>query len=474
MTTARRWDPPRAPNVASTPSRSPGASSPAPRILRARRRRWRPWTSNSSSAKPLWPCCSLRPSMLQVRTPDTSKAIPPASARTVGSTRMRQPGRSSPSRVWDGPTRRSHCSACSIPSAARSHERTFTAIASNPTQSPRISTPSLPTRAAGVGPGTRVRQRGSTAPDSRKCWGFESKGRSCGCVPAYRRTGPVSRSSSDTAALATRVEVENSAETLTGHHSIAVDGLTLTPGEERVELVDDGGTHHVRLRLASQAQPDDGSTRRLSKEGGMTWTRVCFTDREVAAGDRYRLQRKFTQLYDDAHRSAGIAMFSTAFLPGRQSVVYFSPAVLAEFPSFTVDVGAQGCESPSPASRSVSGNRRPRVAGGSMTTRLQTPSVRFLNGSFRRLHFSRDGHVSGVVLKMNRTTVSVMMGPREGAAILRLVSLGRALPVLATFDQAANVTGKGEACYALISLATPEGRPRAWPARSSNERVTRL
>ncbi len=78
----------------------------------------------------------------------------------------------------------------------------------------------------------------------------------------------------------------------------------------------------------------------------MSWTRVCFTDREVAAGDRYRLQRKFTELYAEANRSPGIAMFSTAFLPGRQSVVYFSPAVLAEFPSFAASVGAQSCERP--------------------------------------------------------------------------------------------------------------------------------
>jgi len=78
----------------------------------------------------------------------------------------------------------------------------------------------------------------------------------------------------------------------------------------------------------------------------MTWTRVCFTDRQVAAGEGYRLQRRFSQLYADAHPSAGMAMFSTAFLPGLPSVVYFSPAVSDAFPSFAADVGAQPCEKP--------------------------------------------------------------------------------------------------------------------------------
>ena len=78
----------------------------------------------------------------------------------------------------------------------------------------------------------------------------------------------------------------------------------------------------------------------------MTWTRVCFTDGQVAAGDGYRLHRRFTQLYADARHRVDMAMFSTAFLPGRQSAVYFSPAVLAEYPSFAADVGATACERP--------------------------------------------------------------------------------------------------------------------------------
>jgi hypothetical protein len=78
----------------------------------------------------------------------------------------------------------------------------------------------------------------------------------------------------------------------------------------------------------------------------MTWTSVCFTDAQVAAGDCYRLQRKFSQLYASAQRAAGMAMFATAFVPGRQSIVYFSPAVQTELPSFTADVGAQPCAKP--------------------------------------------------------------------------------------------------------------------------------
>ena len=77
----------------------------------------------------------------------------------------------------------------------------------------------------------------------------------------------------------------------------------------------------------------------------MTWTRVCLTDRQVAAGEDYRLQRKFTQQCAKERHST-VAMFSTAFLPGRPSIIYFSPAVSAEFPSFAADAGAEACEKP--------------------------------------------------------------------------------------------------------------------------------
>jgi hypothetical protein len=85
---------------------------------------------------------------------------------------------------------------------------------------------------------------------------------------------------------------------------------------------------------------------RVNSVDGMTWTRVCFTDRQVAVGDCYRLQRKFTRLYSDVAQTAGMAMFQTAFLTGQQCALYFSPAVVARCPSFVTDVGAQPCERP--------------------------------------------------------------------------------------------------------------------------------
>ena len=78
----------------------------------------------------------------------------------------------------------------------------------------------------------------------------------------------------------------------------------------------------------------------------MTWTRLLFTDAQIAAGECYRLQRRFTQVFANAHCAADLAMFSTAFLPGRQATVYFSPGVSAEVPSFVADVGAHPCERP--------------------------------------------------------------------------------------------------------------------------------
>lgn len=78
----------------------------------------------------------------------------------------------------------------------------------------------------------------------------------------------------------------------------------------------------------------------------MTWTRACFTDAQVAAGDCYRLHRRFGQVYAGASHAAGMAMFSTAFLPGQPCVIYFSPAVLAEAPTFSADVEAQPCGKP--------------------------------------------------------------------------------------------------------------------------------
>ena len=77
----------------------------------------------------------------------------------------------------------------------------------------------------------------------------------------------------------------------------------------------------------------------------MTWTRVCLTDSQVAAGEGYRLQRKFTQHCAKERRPA-VAMFSTAFLPERPSIIYFSPAVSAQFPAFVADAGAEACERP--------------------------------------------------------------------------------------------------------------------------------
>ena len=78
----------------------------------------------------------------------------------------------------------------------------------------------------------------------------------------------------------------------------------------------------------------------------MTWTRVCFTDRQVAAGEFYRVKCKFSQLYAEARGGIDMAMFSTAFLPGRESAIYFSPAVQAQYPAFATQVGAQACEVP--------------------------------------------------------------------------------------------------------------------------------
>jgi len=107
-----------------------------------------------------------------------------------------------------------------------------------------------------------------------------------------------------------------------------------------------------------------------------------------------------------------------------------------------------------------------------MAAHRRTPTVRFLNGVFRRLCFSRDGHVSGVVLRIDGAPVEVMMGPREGAEILRLVGLGERFPVLATENIGREVAGHGDSAYTLISLATLRGRPKAWPRRVDVDRAT--
>jgi hypothetical protein len=86
--------------------------------------------------------------------------------------------------------------------------------------------------------------------------------------------------------------------------------------------------------------------RSLVTAHAMTWTRVCFTDAQIAAGDDYRLQRKFTKQWVESDRSPGAAMFSTPFLPGQATMLYFSPAVSAEFASFAADVGAEVCDRP--------------------------------------------------------------------------------------------------------------------------------
>ncbi len=98
-----------------------------------------------------------------------------------------------------------------------------------------------------------------------------------------------------------------------------------------------------------------------------------------------------------------------------------------------------------------------------MKTRRKPGEAKFLNGVFRRLRFSRSGHVSGVVLRVDGAAVFVALQPHEGAAMLRLVELGKRLPVLAVESEAPGAAGGSELQYAFKSLATPQGRPRAWP-----------
>lgn len=81
----------------------------------------------------------------------------------------------------------------------------------------------------------------------------------------------------------------------------------------------------------------------------MTWSRVCLTVEQVAAGDGYRLHRRFGQVYANAARATEMAMFSTPFIAGRPSIFYFSPAVLKEAPTFSADVGAEACGKPEPS-----------------------------------------------------------------------------------------------------------------------------
>lgn len=98
-----------------------------------------------------------------------------------------------------------------------------------------------------------------------------------------------------------------------------------------------------------------------------------------------------------------------------------------------------------------------------MKKHRRSGKTEFLDGVFRRLLFSRSGHVSGVVLRVDRGMVSVSLEPHEGAAILRLVELGRKLPVLAVRSDAPAAAGEGDVRYAFTSLATTQGRPRGWP-----------
>ena len=100
-----------------------------------------------------------------------------------------------------------------------------------------------------------------------------------------------------------------------------------------------------------------------------------------------------------------------------------------------------------------------------MKAHRKQAEAKFLNGVFRRLRFSRSGHVSGVELRIDGATVYVTMQPHDGAAILSLVELGKRLPVLAVRSEGSGAAGKSGLCYAFKSLATPQGRPRAWPPR---------
>ncbi len=93
LTMGRRSDRPRIPNVGSTPSRNPGASSPGPPTRLAPRVRWPPWIAISFDATRVSRCCSRRPSTGPCLTPATSRAIRPGFARTAVSTHTRPHGR---------------------------------------------------------------------------------------------------------------------------------------------------------------------------------------------------------------------------------------------------------------------------------------------------------------------------------------------------------------------------------------------
>jgi hypothetical protein len=78
----------------------------------------------------------------------------------------------------------------------------------------------------------------------------------------------------------------------------------------------------------------------------MIWTAVEFTDRQIAEGGSYRLQRQFTELFSGADRPDDMAMFSTAFVGASPAKIYFSPGVGDRYPAFIAAVGAQPCERP--------------------------------------------------------------------------------------------------------------------------------
>ena len=181
-TTARRSARRRTRNAASTRSRSPGRSSPAPPSRRARRAAWPPSRSTWSGATTELVLLFTPPFDKTPLDPGYIKGYPPGRARE------RRPVHACRDLVGHGLRRaRRRRQGRELFSHAQSDQprehagRRRIATRSSPTSWPPTSTPSPPMSAAAAGPGTPAPPAGCTAPGSS---GFSA----CACAePSFAR-----------------------------------------------------------------------------------------------------------------------------------------------------------------------------------------------------------------------------------------------------------------------------------------------
>ena len=102
---------------------------------------------------------------------------------------------------------------------------------------------------AAAGPGTPARPDGCTGRPRMDPRISSAGRRRCSSIPASRRHGRASRSSSATAPRATRSRSRTRAASAAASSASELDGAALPGNQARIPLADDGATHRVRVVL---------------------------------------------------------------------------------------------------------------------------------------------------------------------------------------------------------------------------------